>query len=347
MTLLFALLLNTGFAQMSPPSGTIALHNDGHQNGDMVGFQSGFWDDECWASTYVPDASYYPIELHSIDMLVYGSSPNGYYYLKVMSVDSTNKPLDVIADTYISMQSSTTSLSRIEVAASDWLNGFPPFEFNTGENFAIAVCIDDLDDPTGESTYPQIARDTDGNNHHDRNWIYDTNGNWVQSFNYLVLGDWLMRANVLSAAAPSDTDTDTDSDSDVDTDADSDSDLDVLALDQIIPDSMSVGEPVDVVLIGAGFADEAEARIGGLGLTGLNVLNEETINGRVPSSLPVGLHDVEVINPDGESIYYAAAFEVLGEDAGELPCGCASGGALGSTLAWLGVVLVVAGRRRQ
>ncbi|MBT3219487.1 MAG: hypothetical protein HN348_10380 [Proteobacteria bacterium] len=345
MNLLYVLLVGTGLAQTSPPSGTLALQNDGHQSGDMVGFQSGFYDNECWASTYVPDPSYYPIELHSVDMLVYGSSPSGFYTFKVMTVDSNNKPLAVIADTYISMQSSTTSLSRIEMATSKWLNGLPPFEFTKGENFAVAVCIDDLNDPLAESSYPQISRDTDGNNYHDRNWIYDTNGNWVQSFNYLVLGDWLMRANVLTAAAV-DTDTDTDTDSDTDTDTDTDSDVDVLLLNQVIPDSMPVGEAVDVVLIGSGFDVDAEATVGGLNLTGIDVLNDETINGRVPSSLPVGFHDVEVINPDGDSVYYTAAFEVFGEDAEDKSRGCVSSGAVGSTWAWLGVVLVVAGRRR-
>jgi MYXO-CTERM domain-containing protein len=263
-----------------------------------------------------------------------------------MSVDANNKPKDLIAETYIALNSSTTSISRLEMATSDWITGLPPFEFD-GENFAVVVCIDDLGEPTGPSTYPQIARDNDGNTHNDRNWIYDVDGNYVRSINYLVMGDWLMRVNVETAAAPSgDADTDTDADSDVDADNDTDSDVDVLALGQITPSTMVVGEAVDVVLLGSGFTADVEVNIGGLSLTGLDVLNSETIDGRVPSAIPAGIHDVEVQIPGGDSVVLEGAFEVTDGSVGETAsCGCTSNSAAAGWLA-LGLAGLIVRRRR-
>ena len=81
-----------------------------------------------------------------------------------------------------------------------------------------------------------------------------------------------------------------------------------------------------MVLLGSGFDGGMDARIGGISLTGIDVLNGETLKGRTPSSLPQGVHDVEVVL-DGDNAYLPSAFTVLGEEEIDDGCaGCSSGG---------------------
>ncbi|MCK6504586.1 MYXO-CTERM sorting domain-containing protein [Myxococcota bacterium] len=97
---------------------------------------------------------------------------------------------------------------------------------------------------------------------------------------------------------------------------------------------------MDVVVLGEGFSDSAEARIGGITLVGNDVVSDTTISGRTPTTLPVGVHDVEVVVGD-DSVVLVGAFEVTGGG-----CGCASGG---RGAAWLGLLAapLLAWRRRR
>jgi len=117
-----------------------------------------------------------------------------------------------------------------------------------------------------------------------------------------------------------------------------------FSLTEVVPVEMTLGDPVPVVFLGDGFAPGAEARIGGLTVSGLEVLNPETLSGDTPSALPEGAHDVEV-SQDGVNLVLPEAFTVRGPGVGV--CGCAAAGRPGS---WPGVALGLLGlwgRRRR
>ncbi|MGB0639308.1 MAG: hypothetical protein ACPGTU_08250, partial [Myxococcota bacterium] len=106
-----------------------------------------------------------------------------------------------------------------------------------------------------------------------------------------------------------------------------------------------------VILLGSGFPDDAQARIGGVLITGNTVLGGETITGRSPSALPVGIHDVEVVAGESNAVL-PAAFEVLAveEPIGKSPA-AKSGGCsqlpMRSNLLWtlFGLVGILLRRR--
>lgn len=112
----------------------------------------------------------------------------------------------------------------------------------------------------------------------------------------------------------------------------------------IVPVEIQEGDVVPVVFLGDGFQQGAEARIGGLQVSGLDVLNPETLAGDTPTALPEGIHDVEVTQ-DGESVVLPEAFLVSAPDLGI--CGC--GAVPGPPLTWavtLGLGFLVARRRK-
>jgi hypothetical protein len=77
---------------------------------------------------------------------------------------------------------------------------------------------------------------------------------------------------------------------------------------------------VDIVIIGNGFDASTTANIGGLSVAGVSFVNSETLTGRSPSALPVGMHDVEVVrtSEDGtENAVLAEWFEVFDTATGD------------------------------
>jgi uncharacterized protein (TIGR03382 family) len=261
----------------------------------------------------------------------------------------------------VAMTGSSSSFNRIDLQSVDLEVTLPTVESG---NIAIGLCLNSF------SGYPAIARDVGGMDHANRNYIYlPGHGAWYQSNLFGLTGDWIQRLCIetdnfsgdeCDSDTDADSDTDTDADSDADADADSDADTDTywedttvpaeLELYSITPDEMNLGEPIDVMLLGMGFDDGMDARIGGISITALSVVTGEQAEGRTPSSLPEGVHDVEVVLDDGDNAYLPSAFEVIGEVEPEEGClGCSAGGTRGS-LAWLGLgalglALVVTRRR--
>ena len=74
-----------------------------------------------------------------------------------------------------------------------------------------------------------------------------------------------------------------------------------------------------------------------------DVLNDETLQGRTPNTLPEGDYDVEVINPDGDNAYLPAAFTITADES----CGCATGRSSGAWAGALLISLLVVTRRRR
>ncbi|MCB0307126.1 MAG: T9SS type A sorting domain-containing protein, partial [Calditrichaeota bacterium] len=78
----------------------------------------------------------------------------------------------------------------------------------------------------------------------------------------------------------------------------------------IDPDSAEVGTSVAVTITGGNFQAGATAGIGTVALSNLTVVNEFTITGDSPSTLPAGLYNVRVVNPDGQFDQLITAFRV-------------------------------------
>lgn len=85
-----------------------------------------------------------------------------------------------------------------------------------------------------------------------------------------------------------------------------------LVLSSILPNEAPLGEVVDVTLTGENFEKGVTATIGGLEIASL-IGDDTTLEGRSPSGLPAGAHDLVVHNPDGESAILEEAFLVVVE----------------------------------
>lgn len=81
-------------------------------------------------------------------------------------------------------------------------------------------------------------------------------------------------------------------------------------LSDIDPDSALAGTSISVTLFGDNFTSGANATIGGIPLSNISVVNQNTITGDSPSSLTVGTHNVRVTNPDGQFDQLISAFTV-------------------------------------
>ncbi len=337
------------------------LANDDFVSGDTAGFQGGFVDGECWGVVYVPDSGDYPFEMMAVDALIGGTT--GYAFFDIEFYELTGSDLNnasSLGSSYLALTGSNHSFNRVDL--TDHKLGVSLPTVSSG-NVAVAMCL------SGHSGYPAIARDV-GLAHADRNYIL-AHGMWWQSNLLGLTGDWIQRLCIetdnysgdeCDVDADSDTDSDTDADSDADADADSDADTDTawdsdvvpgdVSLLSITPDEMSLGEAIGVVLLGAGFESGMDARIGGISLTGIDVLNTETLQARTPTSLPAGVHDVEVSLDNGDNAYLAGGFTVSDDDTGvgkpEGGClGCSSTGGAALGLGWLALGLSVARRRRR
>jgi len=354
MTLLTALLATAS-------GGVDYLYNDGWTDGGEATFQGGFVPYECFASVFVPESGDYPFTLDSVDLL-FGGAGSGIQETMIFQfyeIDGTE--LDDpsswrrLGEEAGAVQNSEQHMSSVavedfEITVPDFGGALQYYEIEEG-NVAVSLCFDDY-----HSGYPGPANDADvGADYADRNWIYADLGasfQWRKSSDLGVNGDWILRLcvsgeNIAGSCNPSagDTDTDTDADTDTDTDTDTDADPGLLSVASVTPGSTSEGEAVDIVVLGSGFEDGADVFLGGLSVTGATVLNSQTIQGRSPSALPPGVHDLEVENADGDNAYLAGAFEVIGSTDDTCGCGAGTGSA---GLAWLfGLLLPLLRRRDQ
>ena len=324
-------------------AGSRWLSNDGYVDGAKVGFQGGFVAGECWGSVFVPDAGDYPFQVDTVRMMVGGSSSQELFTVEFYNFngEAWNVGGYLGAESaYITGSDSAWN----DLTVSDLKLGLPEV---TSGNVGVAVCLEK------HGGYPAIGRDTDGMDHGGRNYIYaDAGGgaNWYQSQLFGLTGDWIMRlcisGDTVSDEGCSDGGGDGGASDGGAGDGGGDGGTDgggELAISSITPTTVAEGEAVDVVVLGEGFRDSAEARIGGIALVGNDVVSDTTISGRTPTTLPVGVHDVEVVDGD-DSVVLAGAFEVTGGG-----CGCASSSAGGRGLAWLGLLVapLLAWRRRR
>lgn len=330
---LLVTLLTAGPAQ----AGSRWLVNDGYVDDSKVGFQGGFVAGECWGSVYVPDSDEYPFTLEKVRMLVGGSTGQELFTIEFFNITGTTLTgSNLLGAEGVYVQGSDTSWNEVDI--DDLELGLSQI---TEGNVAVSVCLEE------HSGYPAIARDTDGMAYPDRNYLYADAGagwQWYPSNLFGLTGDWIMRLCIDGDGVDDEGCSDGGGGGGTGDGGGNDggSVSGDLAIASITPDSVAEGEAVDIVVLGEGFSDSAEARIGGIALVGNDVVSDTTIQGRTPTTLPVGIHDVEVVDGDN-SVYLAGAFEVTGGG-----CGCASGGrAGGAGVAGLLLGLVALWRRRD
>ena len=326
------------------------LVHDTFESEDEVVFQGGFLPYECAGTVFEPDEEDYPFKPKTLDVLFGPETSSEYIVIAVYNPDGTTPPFGTrLGEEAFNVSGSKESLQRLNFEEAEiYLD-----DFESG-NVVIAFCFEE-----GHGSTPTIAADGDGLDFKNNHYIYGDLGagddwytnEYVGGLLGTTIGDWIMRLcietdNTDGEACPnlSEGDADADSDADSDHDADGDSDADADAdfyLDSITPSMAPYGESVDVVVLGGGFVDGTEARIGGINVVGLRVVDSSSISGRSPSTLPSGMHDVEVVHPDGTTDYVAEAFEV---DGG---CGCGTRGGTTGNLAVFGLVGLLALRRRR
>ncbi|MBI1293415.1 hypothetical protein GC175_00470 [bacterium] len=87
-----------------------------------------------------------------------------------------------------------------------------------------------------------------------------------------------------------------------------------LSLSAINPSQGLREQSSNVTVTGDGFQGNTTSaptlRLGSVELTGVNLVSSTQINAVVPAGLPVGLHDLFVINPNGDTAVLAGAFRV-------------------------------------
>ena len=315
--LLSALLTNTAEA------GSTWLTNDDFTGEGKIAFQDGFATYECWGSVFSTDelTADGPLTMKSVRALI-GPSGDNYFIMQFFAMSGSDMNTAVmIAEEGIAITGSAEYYNDLQIADLDL--GLP--QVNSGD-IAVSVCFDD------KSTSSPTIANTNSFSDPTHNWIYLPSHNyWVKSADLGVQGDWVMRlcveADHISGSCDNSSDTvdggGGGNDGGGGSDGGDDTGSDAISVLQITPTSAAEGEAVDVIILGSGFVDGAEARIGGISLTGTEVVNGETVIGRTPTSLPAGEHDVEVVLPSGDTDYIAGGFTVGGG------CGCATSSAPG------------------
>lgn len=275
---------------------------------------------ECAISVLTPDANDLPLEIHTIQLL-FGSSGSalegqntivelGVQNLAANESAPTGRGNWVWGEEAFTVTVSSQYLN--ELVIDDQASNFFPINLTEGK-LAVWICAPDRD---GGGPWPTNAREQSGILVHTAspnagNYIFSEEIG-VAPLSFLTPGSLIIRAVAGEGSGNGGDDTGNNNGDDTgDWVPGGD-----FYIQSITPNSAAQGESVDVVILGDGFEPGTEARIGGISLTGTDVVNAETILGRTPTALPSGLHDVEVILPGGDSDYLAGAFEVTGG------CGC-------------------------
>ena len=108
------------------------------------------------------------------------------FYIGVWSVLPTGEPDAELASGTVNINGENAMPDVVPLDAI----GATPGQITEG-NFAIVVCM------PNHTGFPAIARDDDGLNFADRNWIGLTDGSWISNETAGVQGDWIMRATIV------------------------------------------------------------------------------------------------------------------------------------------------------
>ena len=181
----FLLLLALALALAGQaPAVDITLKNDGFSDGANAGFQGGFAAGEIGAvRLHPPDAT--PRLLKKVHFLFGGAAGTRDIVLRIYddAALTTNPGTQLFSSTY-QVTASSTAMQEIDLTAEGIVVSGP---IRVGIEFTLGGA-------------PAIARDDDGTITGNRNFIWS--GAWFQSNLFGLTGDWIIRAVVGDAAAP-------------------------------------------------------------------------------------------------------------------------------------------------
>jgi MYXO-CTERM domain-containing protein len=169
-------LSSTAFAQ-------VELRNDGFDSGESVGFQAGFTANEIGASRFVaPEAGR---QLLSVQLLFGGAGGSRDVTVKVWddTAGGTSPGAELDSEDF-TLTGSNDTIQEITLANTVIV----PAQFRVGIVFHTGGL-------------PSIARDDDGTITATRNYIYAP-PSWHQSQEFLLTGDWVIRAFVSNGTGP-------------------------------------------------------------------------------------------------------------------------------------------------
>ncbi len=157
------------------------LRNDSWEDGQVAGFQGGFVAGEIGAVSFFPSPQDFPLVLKKIELLFGGDIERVQQQVVVHVWKESNQlepGLELYQDSY-RLTASTQDIIVIDL-------GIARLSIDQG---GFRVGIEFL-----HNGYPGIARDTDGNTHPDKNFILAEGFGWTYSSDFLVEGDWIIRA---------------------------------------------------------------------------------------------------------------------------------------------------------
>lgn len=166
------------------PDGTV-LQNDSWTPTDSIAFQTWPNTDDCWASTFEPEASHYPFDLVGAIVAIGNAKGTYAFAVGVWDVDNQGMPTRELDSATIDIDGATMDLTEIDFAALG-------LELPTIQNgdFAIVMCH------TEHMGEPSIAIDADGTVSASNNWVFQqAMGEWVESPDFFGIdGDFILRA---------------------------------------------------------------------------------------------------------------------------------------------------------
>jgi MYXO-CTERM domain-containing protein len=193
-----------------PVEAQVELSNDGYVDGGIAAFQAGFVAGELAASRFVPPA---PTQLLRIRFLFGGGTTTDVQTVTVHVWDDAAGTDEPGAELYVNdfaVGPSDEAFQEVDPTDGGAIDVTGPFR----------VGLEFHHDGT-----PSVARDDDGLDYPDRNFINASGFGWTQSNTLGMAGDWIIRAVVAEPIA-GDADADGDGDADADGDAAADGDGD-------------------------------------------------------------------------------------------------------------------------
>lgn len=340
---------------------TLTLRNDtntsdSYNTADLVAWLAF---PECAVSVFTVDPSALPMSVHTVQLYL-GSSTGSQDGMATM----VEVGLQLLEDDEVPSLRHTewgfeaffldvSSTSLTELCLVNEKAGWSPLRYESGR-LAVFVCAPDP--ATGEAWPSSSASDTSG-------IIIDaespSSGSWLHTGTESVTlqslgasGSWIIRAIAngepcTGESDPVDVGDDTGFGADTGDGGEEDAQGPLVpALSSVTPSSTYLATSIEAVVLGEGFAPDALVYIGGLPMSALSGQGEVVRSGYTPSALPLGSHDVVVINPDGQTNTLPGGFMILeAEDlSANRMCGCGSSAPAGWW--WLLVAPIVLLRRR-
>lgn len=163
----------------------VTLQNDGYSSGQNAVFQGGFVAGEIGAVRLSPPGPF-PMQIKQVLFLFGGTAGQVQVVLRIYddSAGTLNPGNELFSNTYL-VTASNTAMQSIDLTAENLII-----------NGDIRVGIEMVD-----GGLPSIARDDDGGITSGVNFIYSVPA-WVNSENFGVTGDWIIRAVVTDELVP-------------------------------------------------------------------------------------------------------------------------------------------------